>query len=334
MSFAASIDDGQLEYGLGLAALAGQRRNLVSPLFYGMIRDILRFNARSRRGEVAEHVTLAEYLDELRLGRWFRDYYLTPFCGAIWSTPPRRMLDFPAAALVRFFRNHHLLNTLGQHQWWTVSGGAATYVTRLVHHLEQHGVEIRCGAPVRHVERRPDGVWLRVHGGLPERFDQVVFASHPDQSLGMIADPSHDERRLLSAIGYQDNRMVLHSDPAHMPRRRNCWSSWVYRARLAEERPGIGVTYWMNRLQNIPENDPLFVTLNPSDPIPQDAIYDETSFHHPVFDEPAIRAQDGIAAIQGRNRTWYAGAWLRNGFHEDGLASAVRIARRMGVPAW
>lgn len=335
MSFAASIDDGKIEYGLQtLRTLTGQKRNLLRPFFYGMIGDILKFNAHASSLDIAENITLGQYLDDLRMGRWFRDYYLTPLCGAIWSTPARRMLDFPAAALIRFFRNHHLLDSKGQHQWWTVAGGSVAYVSRLVAHLQRQGVDLRCSAPVRKVERGAGGVTLRPRRGVEERFDQVIFACHPDQALEMIADPSRDEQRLLGAILYQDNRMVLHRDPAHMPRRRGCWSSWVYRGRLGEEQARIGVTYWMNRLQNLPEKDPLFVTLNPLDPVREELIYDEHVFRHPMFDHAALRAQREIWNLQGRHRSWFAGAWMGNGFHEDGFASAKRVATAMNrVPA-
>jgi predicted NAD/FAD-binding protein len=333
MSFGVSIDGGRVEYALRtLGSLFAQPRNAAAPGFLRMLRDIERFNRRAEAA-VRQGQTAGELAATLGLGDGFRRLYLRPLCGAIWSTPETDVDAFPATLLVRFFRNHGLLGLTGQHQWWTVKGGSIEYVRRLAQRLEDDGVRVLTRAPVRVVARDDTGVAVRAEGAETERFDQVVLACHSDQALALLQSPTALERQLLGAIRYRPNRAVLHRDAGQMPRRRACWSSWVYRT---SGRPGggIGVTYWMNRLQNIPENDPLFVTLNPSDPIPQDAIYDETSFHHPVLDEPAIRAQDGIAAIQGRNRTWFAGAWLRNGFHQDGLASAVRIARRMEVPAW
>ncbi|QDY70596.1 NAD(P)/FAD-dependent oxidoreductase [Qingshengfaniella alkalisoli] len=335
MSFAASINNGKIEYGLQtLSTLTGQRRNLLRPFFYGMIGDILKFNAHANQLQANDSLTIGEYVSDLRLGRWFRDYYLTPLCGAIWSTPAQQILDFPAAALIRFFKNHHLLTNRGHRQWWTVSGGSRSYVERLERHLTAKGVDIRTNCTVANVERTPAHVEVKPIDAPAERFDQIIFAGHPDQTLEILQNPTADEQRLLGAVRYQDNRMVLHRDPVHMPKRRKCWSSWVYRARLAEEQAGISVTYWMNRLQNIPLDDPLFVTLNPLDPVREECIYDEHTFRHPMFDHAAIKAQREVPTIQGLNRSWFAGAWLGNGFHEDGFASGLAAAQALlRVPA-
>ncbi len=333
MSFGVSVDDGRTEFAFrDLGAIFAQPRNALSPRFLRMLTHIDRFN---RRAEAAsrEGQSLGELLATLRLGEGFRDLYLRPLCGAIWSTPAAEIADFPAALLVRFFRNHGLLGITGQHRWWTVEGGSVEYVLRLEARLRALGVRILRGAPVRCVARDAAGVSVRAEGAEPERFDQLVLACHSDQALALLERPTAAEARLLGAIRYRPNRALLHRDPGQMPRRRACWSSWVYRAGGLPG-SGIGVTYWMNRLQNIPEDDPLFVTLNPTAPVPEEAIYDETVFHHPVFDAAALRAQSEIAALQGRERTWYAGAYLRNGFHEDGIASAMRVARAMGMPAW
>lgn len=329
MSFGATIDDGRIEYGLrDLTALLSQRRNLMRPGFLRMVRDILRFNARAEAHAGEDSGTIGELMDELRLGDWFQRYYLTPLCGAIWSTPTETIRDFPARALVQFFRNHALLSASGQHQWWTVDGGSTEYVRRMQRHLRGHGAAIRTGTPVGTVERDEAGVTIRTADGA-ERFDQVIFACHADDALRLLAKPTQVEHATLSAQRFQDNRAVLHRDTAQMPRRRAVWSSWVYRADTTRPQPAIGITYWMNRLQNIPEDDPLFVTLNPTREIPEHLVYDETTFRHPVFDEAALRAQRHLASIQGMNNTWFAGAWTRHGFHEDGFASAVRVARAM-----
>ena len=337
MSFGVSVDGargdgGRIEYALrDLGALFAQKRNALSPRFLRMLADIERFNRRAESAAGAG--TVAELIETLGLGEGFRHWYLRPFCGAIWSTPEAEVEAFPAAPLVRFFRNHGLLGMTGQHQWWTVDGGSVEYVRRLSARLAARGVRLLRGAPVRTVTRDAGGVAIRAEGAEPERYDAVVFACHADQALALIEAPTPQEARLLGAFRYRTNRAVLHSDPGQMPRLRSCWSSWAARTG-ANPGDGIGVTYWMNRLQNIPEDDPLFVTLNPSGPIPEAAIYDETSFDHPVFDMAAARAQDGIAAIQGENHSWFAGAWLRYGFHEDGIASALRVARGMRVTAW
>ncbi len=333
MSFGVSFDDGRFEYALrDLRAVFAQPRNALSPSFLGMLRDITRFN-REAEAAVAEGQTVADLIATLNLGEAFRRYYLRPFCGAIWSMPDADVEDFPSVLLVRFFRNHGLLGITGQHQWWTVTGGSISYVDRLTRRLEANRVDIRRGAAVRHVTRGASGVTVTAQGAEPESFDEIVLACHSDQALRLLGDPSEAEQRLLGAIRYRANRAVLHADPGQMPRRRTCWSSWIYR-NAAEGSDTIGVTYWMNRLQNLPADDPLFVTLNPATPIPDSLIQDETEFHHPIFDMAALRAQETIAEIQGRNRTWFAGAWLRNGFHEDGIASAMRVARGIGIPAW
>ncbi len=330
MSFGASINDGQIEYGLrDLRALTAQRRNLLRPNFARMLHDIFRFNKRAEALAADDSTTIGELMDDLRMGNWFQNFYLMPICGAIWSTPPAQIRAFPARALVQFFRNHALLGATGQHQWWTVDGGSVEYVRRLERYLRGRGVAIRTGTPVQRVERNERQSTVHSHAGPHELFDQVIFACHSDQALRLLAQPTLQERNVLSAIRFQDNQMILHRDIRQMPKRRAAWSSWVYKADTTQPEPAVGVTYWMNRLQNIPESDPLFVSLNPSQPVPDSLIYDQTTFRHPVFDAPALAAQRQLNAMQGQNNTWFAGAYTRHGFHEDGFASAARIARLM-----
>jgi len=330
MSFGASVDEGRIEYALrNLRGVFGQRRNLMRPGFLRMLRDIARFNARAEATATDDSMTIGDLIDRLVLGEWFQRYYLLPICGAIWSTPPDEVAAFPARTLVRFFRNHALLSAGGQHQWWTVDGGSIEYVRRLEHHLRGRGVAIHTGRPVASVTR--DGCQCTVHvaGQRPETFDQLILACHSDQALRILAQPTPQETAALSAIRYQNNHAVLHCDARLMPRRRACWSNWVYNADTSREAAAIGVTYWMNRLQGIPESDPLFVTLNPVREVAKDRIYDSTVFRHPVFDHAAVRAQAALHDLQGANNTWFAGAYTRHGFHEDGFASAVRIVRGM-----
>jgi len=329
MSFGASIDHGRIEYGLeDLGALLAQRRNLARPGFLRMLRDILRFNARAEAFAKDTDATIGDLMSELQLGRWFRDYYLVPLSGAIWSTPPEKILSFPARALVQFFRNHALLSAQGQHQWWTVEGGSREYVSRLEAALKAQGADLRVSCPVRSV-RRTGGLVAVVTDGAAETFDEVIFACHSDQALRLLDQPTETEHRALSAIRFQDNAVYLHRDVAQMPKRRKVWSSWVYQAETGVERTQIGVSYWMNRLQNIPEEDPLFITLNPARDIPDHLVYDQNTFRHPVFDLAALKAQGRLREMQGQNNTWFAGAYTRHGFHEDGFASAVRIARAL-----
>ncbi|WP_424933393.1 NAD(P)/FAD-dependent oxidoreductase [Amaricoccus macauensis] len=330
MSFGASIDNGRVEYGLrDLQALVAQKGNLARPGFARMVRDIFRFNAHAETVARDDNTTIGELMVELKLGSWFRNFYLLPLCGAIWSTPPSEIQRFPARALVQFFRNHALLSPSGQHQWWTVDGGSIEYVRRLEHHLRGLGVGVRTRAPVRAVIRDGRKSIVQISGQDSHQFDHVVFACHSDQALKLLAQPTLEEHRTLSAIKFQDNEMVLHRDAGQMPRRKAVWSSWIYKSDTARPEPAISVTYWMNRLQNIPECDPLFVSLNPSRKVPEELIYDRKTFRHPVFDTDALSAQKRLTTLQGQNNTWFAGAYTRHGFHEDGFASAVRIARLM-----
>lgn len=331
MSFGASVAGGKVEYGLAsLDTLFAQRRNLASPRFLRMLRDIVHFNKNAAKVATDASLTIGGLLDRLGTGSWFRDYYITPFSGAIWSTPTRGILDFPAQALIRFFQNHHLLSAEGQHQWYTVKGGSIEYVRRLEQSLAARGVDIRLGAPVQAVRRDADSVFLRAHGGEWEMFDDVIFATHSDISLKLLADPSAAETAALGAVRYQPNQAILHRDPSVMPKSRKCWSSWVYvEPKTGASENKIDLTYWMNSLQPIPKDDPIFVTLNSNGGIRDDLIDDVVTFHHPVYDLAALAAQQTIRAMNGTRNTWFAGAWMRNGFHEDGFASAVDVVTAM-----
>ena len=326
MSFGVSARDGRLEYGLAsLDSIFCQRRNAMRPAFLRMIRDIVKFG-RDAESAVRPDMTIGELIADLRLGAWFRDHYLTPFSGASWSTPKSHILDFPAEAMVRFFRNHGILNWEENHQWFTVKGGSVEYVNRVGAALEARGVDVRLGAGTSGVRRTEFGVEVRTTGGEWEQFDDVVFATHSDTTLALLSDVNGVERTALEAVRYQPNTAVLHADAGVMPKNRKAWSSWSQVDTGAGDDAPIALSYWMNSLQNIPESDPMFVTLNRDGGIREDLIYDECTFHHPVFDRAALQAQDTIRSINGTNRTWFCGAWMRNGFHEDGLASAVEVA--------
>ncbi len=327
MSFGASLRGGRIEYGLRDAgAVAAQPSNLGRPGFLRMIRDIFRFNAGALQMASDPAMTVGELLDRMGTGRWFRDYYLLPLSGAIWSTPAEGVLDFPARALVQFFANHALLSHTGQHRWLTVRGGSVEYVRRLEARLARSGVEVRTATPVAAIRREAAGVSVRCRGGGWERFDDVVLATHSDISLALLSDATAVERTALGAMRYQANEAILHADPSVMPRRRRVWSSWNYAEPAEGRQERIDLTYWMNSLQPIPESDPMFVTLNSTRPIREDLVYDSVSFSHPVYDLAAFAAQDVIRSINGANHTWFCGAWMRHGFHEDGLASAAAVA--------
>lgn len=338
MSFGASIQGGEIEYALrDLNGIFCQRRNLLRPSYLRMLRDILRFHTKAEEA-LTPGMTLRDLIASLGLSAQFRDHFIAPFTGAIWSTPVDGVLDFPAEALIRFFKNHALLGTSGHHQWETVRGGSVEYVRRLEADLKRRDVQIRRRGRVAAVQRVPGGVRLRSEGGAWERFDQVILACHSDQALGLLADASPEEARALGAIRYQPNLAVLHCDASVMPKARRAWASWCYTEPKGPRAERIDITYWMNSLQPIPMNDPLFVTLNPNRAIPEEAIYQTATFHHPVYDLAGLAAQKEIAGWNGRGGVWFAGAWMRNGFHEDGFASACDVvaameARAMAVAA-
>lgn len=338
MSFAVSVDGGRLEWaGTNLATVFAQKRNLARPRFLWMIREILRFNrcctADLDSGRL-DGLSLGAYLAAGGFGRGFVEDYLVPMGAAIWSTPDADLLDFPAASFVRFFRNHRLIDA-ERPQWRTVAGGSRNYVDRMLAPLKATG-RVRLGDPVVEVRRQADHVALATADGWTDRFDHVVFASHTDQTLAMLADATPLERTVLGAVRYLPNEVVLHRDPSLMPRRRSVWSSWNYIRRSGDDaRRPVAVSYWMNLLQGIDPARPLFITLNPvTDPDPR-TVFGSWTFDHPQFDGAAVEARRLLPAIQGANRTWFCGAWTGYGFHEDGLASGLDVADRLGgVVPW
>ena len=328
MSFGASLKDGTIEYALrNFDAIFAQRKNVLNPRFVKMVWDINRFNTIGLTVADDESLTIGQFLQKLKTGDWFRDYYLLPLSGAIWSTPTEKILDFPAYAMLQFFKNHALLSRSGQHQWYTVKGGSREYVNRLENVLAQKRVEIRVKTPVASVTRHQTGVVVKTYSCEPQTFDEVVFATHSDDTLSLLSDPSKFEQRNLGSIKYQNNDVVLHSDVTVMPKLHKCWSSWVYTERKDKSTDKIDLTYWMNSLQPIPLDDPLFVTLNSTHNIDQNQIYDQVTMRHPVYDVGVLNAQKDLSLNNGHNKTWFSGAWMKNGFHEDGLSSGLDVAR-------
>ncbi len=328
MSFGVSLGGGRLEYGGGtLAQLFAQPANALRPRFWSMIRDLLRFYREAPKLlDSAGAETLGDYLDRHSYGAAFAEDHLLPMGAAIWSGSLAGMRDFPARAFVRFFVNHGLLTLSDRPAWRTVTGGSRNYVARLVRDLSA----VRLAHPVRRVERTAAGVSVRFDGGQ-EDFDQVVFACHADQALALLAAPTAAEAELLGAFRFQDNLAVLHTDASVMPKRRRAWSAWNYRDATPDG--PVCLTYWMNQLQGLPGKTPILVTLNPA--APPANILRQITYRHPQFDTPALAAQTQLDTIQGRHRAWFAGAWTGWGFHEDGIASAVRIAAALGsAPIW
>ncbi|QID17075.1 FAD-dependent oxidoreductase [Nitrogeniibacter mangrovi] len=336
MSFSVSLCDPDMEWaGTSLATVFGQRRNLARPAFWRMLGDLVRFNRETQRlvetspTRLAD-VSLGEFLADGGYSTMFRDWYLLPMAAAIWSCPTQQMLAYPLPTFLRFCHNHGLLQVVDRPEWMTVRGGGRTYVNRMLADLER----VCLGTPVLAARRSAEGVALRTAGG-EHHFDAVVFACHSDQTLRMLGGGASDaERAVLGAVRYQPNVAWLHTDPALLPRRRGLWSAWNYMAGVGA--PGnqpVSVSYLINQLQPLPFARPVVVSLNPAQPPADEHVFERIEYAHPVFDRAAIAAQGRLADIQGRQRSWFAGAWTGYGFHEDGLRSALAVVRQFGVLA-
>ncbi len=327
MSFGVSIKNGWLEYSSD--GLFAQKVNAFRPAYLGMLADILKFNRRAPAfiGQNAE-ITLEECLDSLGMGQWFRQYYLLAMGAAIWSCPVETILKFPARTFLQFFKNHGLLNIRHRPQWYTVTGGAREYLDRISSGFKD---KIRKDTGVQKVRISGGEIQVIDHAGHIENFNRVVFACHADEALKLIENPDPAIRQVLGAFRYQENRIIVHRDEDFMPKNKKCWASWVYLSETkADSRGCVSLTYWMNNLQNLNPLHPVFVTLNPGRRPSEETIYDEHVFTHPVFDLGAIRAQDKIGEIQGKNGFYFCGAYQCYGFHEDGLLSAVNVSKLMG----
>jgi len=319
--------------GANLNSVFAQRSNLLRPRFWGLLRDIMRFNqlatdlAQSGQADALTQ-PLQQFLDEHRFGSAFRQGYLLPMLGCIWSCPTTQMLQFPVATMVRFCDNHGLLQVNNRPPWFTVAGGAKHYVQAITDRISDK----RLNTPVLGIARDAQGVQIRTAQGV-EHFDQVVLATHADQSLALLERPSSDEEALLGAIRFQANRAVLHTDTRVMPQRRLAWAAWNYqRTQDDSESARVCLHYWLNRLQPLPFKQDVIVSLNPASPIDPATILGSYDYDHPVFDLPAIAAQNQLPRLQGQQRTWYAGAWMRYGFHEDGYQAGLAAAKSLLAP--
>jgi len=317
--------------GSNLDTVFAQRSNLVRPRFLKMLADVLRFNALCNRMANANldaelHQPLSDFLLENRLSNEFRDWYFLPMLGCIWSCPTDQMLRFPVATMIRFCHNHGLIQVTNRPRWFTVQGGARHYVDKIVAKI----ADKRLNTPVRLIERDAEGVRI-VTDGQVERFDEVVICSHSDQALAMLRDASVDEREVLSAIRYQANVAVLHTDARVLPERPKAWAAWNYEraASDAQETTRVCLHYLLNRLQPLPFEQPVVVSLNPVSPIAPERILGQYDYAHPVFDLAAIEAQKRMPQLQGQQHTWFAGAWMGYGFHEDGLKAGLSVARAL-----
>jgi predicted NAD/FAD-binding protein len=335
MSFGVSIGAGRLEYGGGsIPQLFVQKRNIARPRFLAMLRDVVRFYRDAPKLlETDEHPSLGAYLDRNGYGRGFIEDHILPMGAAIWSASVDAMREFPARSFIRFFVNHGLLRLTDRPAWRTVTGGSRRYVALVEAAL---GDGVRKGVAVTAIARDEGGVTVTLADGSTARHGAVILATHGDEALRLLADPTEDERRVLGAVRTQANRMILHTDTGLMPRRKGVWSSWNYLARDGGDHGReVSLTYWMNKLQNLATPEPLLVTLNPlKEPDPRRVLLEKT-YRHPCYDAAMIRAQGELPGVQGVRNTWFCGAWTGYGFHEDGIASAVSVARELGVaPPW
>lgn len=340
MSFAVKIDDGKLEYaGTSLGGVFAQKKNLLSLKFWQMLGDILRFNKEAQQilnSTSNPAYSISDFLSDLKVGDYFKNCYLLPMAAAIWSTPLNKISNYPAASFVQFFKNHGLLQVVNQPQWFTVTGGSREYVKKIV---QQVGDKFSLNDAVKSVRKTDADEILVISEKSEEMFDYVVIAAHSDQALKMIENPSTNQIEILSKIKYQKNFAVLHKDSSVMPNRKKAWASWVYSSNIVDAADNkncpsnLSVSYWMNNLQNIDANYPLFVTLNPNQKINPSDIFATINYEHPLFDGEAITAQSKIPSIQGEGGIYFCGAYARYGFHEDGLISGLNVANLLGCKA-
>lgn len=332
MSFSVQHRPSGLEYNGGnINLLFGQRRNLVSLRHWRMLFAIDRFNKEAEEAlsdTRYQDCTLGEYITARSYGEDMLNLYLIPMAGAVWSSPPERMLDFPAMTLLRFWQNHGFLGLDKRHQWYTVSGGSQSYIKPLT---ADYTDSIKLNATVRSVRRTSDRVEVTLSDGQTQSFDKIVLACHGDQALSLLEDPLETEARLLSRFQYQKNAVIVHTDCSVMPRTKRCWASWNYRIDQSPEGgTAPSVHYWMNSLQGVSEAQDYFVSLNYENHIPRESVLREICYEHPLFDLEAIKAQNELPMLNRMSRgqtTYFAGAWFKYGFHEDGLASGLACAR-------
>ncbi|TNF69775.1 MAG: NAD/FAD-binding protein [Gammaproteobacteria bacterium] len=334
MSFGVSINNGQFEYGTRtLSGLFADKRHLVCLKFLKMLIDILKFNHYSKKKLKSDlidiDISLNKYIESLNVGDWFRNYYLMAMGSAIWSTPISSMSHFPALTFIRFFNNHGLLRAFNHIPWYTVKGGSSTYVNEVIRQLKDANIKFKSAA--KSVRRNTGRIDIKDNQGESSTFDKVIFACHSNEVLQILDMPTSEEINYLGSIKYHRNEVVLHSDTSFMPKRRKAWSSWVYLKDQLHNESIISLSYWMNNLQKLDAKKNYFVTINPAKSIDPKLVIDRHYFEHPVFNQKAVVNQAKIDKIQGLNNTFYTGAYLRYGFHEDGILSAVNVTKRLGV---
>jgi uncharacterized protein len=343
MSFSVQAPDIDMEWsGCDLNTVFAQRRNLVKPGFWRMLKDVLRFNkicttlALQNQEETLQE-PISDFLAKHRFSTEFRDWYFLPMIGCIWSCPTDQMLRFPISTMIRFCHNHGLMQITQRPRWFTVTGGAKHYVEKMLKSIP----DARLNTPVHEVRRdgrrnarglsgSGAGAWVSTDDGT-QHFDEVVLACHSDQALALLSDATEAERQVLGAIRYQPNRAVLHTDTAVLPKRRLAWAAWNYEraAHSSREQTSVCLHYLLNRLQPLPFDTPVIVSLNPVNEPRADTVQGEYQYAHPVFDTNAMAAQKRVPDLQGLNNTWFCGAWTRYGFHEDGLMSGLSVVKAL-----
>jgi len=330
MSFAVSRDNGRFEYAGGpLLGLIAQPTLPLRPRFWHMLRDLLRFYRQAPRAIPEDSTqTLGDYLVQGGYSEAFIQDHLLPFGAAVWSTSKAQMLDYPAAAFIRFCANHGLLQISNRPQWRTVSGGSQHYVSAVRSALGE--AQVRTDFCVNRIERREHDVVVYARGGQTIQADHVVVATHADQALGLFDAVDSLETELLGKFTYEANRAILHTDIRFLPKRRRAWCSWNYVEADEDQPDKVSVSYWMNRLQNIDSHTQFIVTLNPRVPPPADSILRSQVFDHPVFTSETWAAQQRLWELQGRHRTWFCGSYFGAGFHEDAVQAGLAVAEQLG----
>ncbi|MDG1709281.1 MAG: FAD-dependent oxidoreductase [Emcibacteraceae bacterium] len=331
MSFGVSMDKGSFEYAgsSGLKSLLAQRRNIVRPRFWQMVRSIMRFYEESSKinPREAENITLRDYLEQQKYDSTFLRDHILPMAAAVWSTPSSKVGDFPFTSFLRFCQNHGLLQIKDRPQWFTIPGGSREYVSAII---DQTNARFEINAPIESIRRTNDGVLVTAVGRDSEKFDNILIATHANTALEMLKDADPLEKSILSAFKYARNEAILHSDTRFMPKRKRAWSSWNYIQNDSRDEDKLSVTYWMNKLQPLDTKTPLFVTLNPHEEPNSDLVHYKKNYDHPIFDLSTLTAQKQLMDIMGHRNVWYAGAHFGYGFHEDGLQSGLFAAEQLG----
>lgn len=330
MSFGVTINNGEIEYsGANITSIFAQKSNLLKIQFWQMLYGILKFNSAALNFiDDGQNLTLGQYLAQQKLSESFKFHYLLPMASAIWSSDIEDILNYPVKTFIKFFENHGLLRITNQLQWYSVQNGSKEYIKKFTKDFADR-IVLNC--KIKKIIRSANNVKIVDSNGIENTFDHVVIASHADQAIEMLDKPSNLEQELLSKFKYQNNLAILHKDLKVMPKRLNAWASWVYKMKINKDKTSSSITYWMNLLQSIDKNFPLFVTLNPIDHIAQKNIFATINYRHPIFDQEAIEAQENLNKIQGINRTWFCGSYHKYGFHEDGLSSGLRVANMLGL---